>query len=132
MTQTNSMSGWTTTMRWIARLVGIVAVGLFVAFLAMSGMSVLSALSLSNPQGIPLLIALVLALAGVIVAWRWELVGGIMTMVGAAAIIGLVCFGSGADMFLCSLFFTLPLLVSGLLYLICCYRTKSPIAASQA
>lgn len=124
-----SANGWTKAMRWVARLVGLLAVGLFVAFIIMSGPRVFPELSLTNLQGIPLLVALVVALAGALVAWQWELVGGIMTMVGAGAIIALVCLGSGTDMFLCSLFFTLPLLVAGALYLACCYRTKEAVIA---
>jgi hypothetical protein len=125
-------NGWTKTMRWAARLVGLVAVGLFVAFLLISGVAVLPTLSVTDPQGVPLLVALIVALAGVLIAWRWELVGGVMTIIGAAAIIALVCLGAGTDMLYCSLFFTLPLLVSGALYLVCCYRTKSAVAMSGA
>lgn len=117
-------NGWTKTMRWTARIVGLIAVGLFVAFLAISAGTVFASLSWFSWQGLPLLVALVAAIAGVLVAWRWELIGGAMTSIGALAIIGLVCLGSGADMFLCSLFFTLPLLVSGALYLGCCARTR--------
>ena len=128
MTQNNSSSDWTTGMRWAARLIGLLAIGLFVAFVIMSGPSVFANISLVSLQGLPLLFALVLALGGVLVAWRWELVGGIMTIAGSAAIIVLVCLGSGTDMFLCSLFFTLPLLVAGTLYLACCYRTRETVA----
>jgi hypothetical protein len=48
------------------------------------------------------------------------------------AIIGLVCLGSGTDMFLCSLFFTLPLLLSGALYLACCWRTRDLAVVREA
>jgi hypothetical protein len=119
--------GLTKAMRWAARLIGLVAIGLFAAFVFTSGASIIPSLSLTDAQGLPLLIALILALAGVLVAWKRELVGGIMTMVGSVAIIAMVCLGSGSDMFLCSLFFTGPLLVAGVLYLACCYRTKSPV-----
>ena len=129
MTQNNSSNGWTTGMRWAARLIGLLAIGLFVAFVIMSGPSVFANISLASLQGLPLLIALLLALAGIVVAWRWELIGGIMTIVGSLAIIGLVCLGSGSDMFLCSLFFTGPMLVAGILYLACCYRTRTKTVA---
>ena len=129
MTQSNSGNGWATGMRWAARLIGLLAVGLFVAFIVTSGPAVFASISLASLQGIPLLVALLLALGGVLVAWRWELIGGIMSIVGSVAIIGLVCLGSGTDMFLCSLFFTGPLLVAGILYLACCYRTREQITA---
>ena len=118
-------NGWTKAMRWGARLIGLVAVGLFVAFIAVSGSIVFPTLSFSNPQGIPLFIALLVALAGVLLAWRWELVGGLMAIGGSAAIMLLVCAGSGTDMLYCGFLFTLPLLLAGALYLGCCARTKA-------
>lgn len=117
-------TGWTTAMRWTARLLTLAAAGLFVAFLLVSGTKVFSALSWSSPQGIPMLIALVVAIVGVGLAWRWEMLGGLMAVVGAAAIMALVCAGSGSDMLLCSVFFTLPLLAAGALYLGCCWRMR--------
>jgi hypothetical protein len=110
-------------MRWIARILALVAVGLFVFFAVELGAKVFPTLSW-GPQGIPLLVALVVALAGVLVAWRWELVGGLMTVAGVAAIMGLVCLGSGIDMFYCAFLFTLPLLLAGGLFLACCWRTR--------
>jgi hypothetical protein len=133
MTQTyQAGDGWTQAMRWTARIVGLIAVALFVAFLVVSSSIVFSSLSWLSWQGLPLLLALVAALAGVVVAWRYELVGGAMSSIGALAIIGLVCLGSGRDMFLCSLFFTLPLLVAGALYLGCCARIRLVGAEQEA
>ena len=116
-------NGGTTTMRWVARILALIAVGLFVFFAVELGAEVFPALSW-GPQGIPLLIALAVALAGVLGAWRWELAGGVTTVSGAAAIMALVCLGSGTDMFFCAFLFTLPLLVAGALFLGCCWRTR--------
>lgn len=123
MTQAQQPNGWTRVMRWVARILALVVIGLFVVFAVQSGSKVLSALSFDDPQGLPLLLALLLALAGVLIAWRWELVGGIMAIVGAIAIVSLTCLGSGSDMLLCSLLFTGPLLLAGILYLGSCLRT---------
>jgi hypothetical protein len=117
-------NGSTSAMRWTARLLALVAIGLFVYFAVDFGARVFPALSW-GPQGIPLLVVVGIALAGVLVAWRWELVGGIMTLAGVAGIMALVCLGSGTDMLFCAFLFTLPLLVAGTLYLGCCWRTKS-------
>ncbi|MFN2184381.1 MAG: hypothetical protein ACK2UU_10340 [Anaerolineae bacterium] len=117
-------NGSTSAMRWTARLLALVAIGLFVYFAVDFGARVFPALSW-GPQGIPLLVVVGIALAGVLVAWRWELVGGIMTLAGVAGIMALVCLGSGTDMLFCAFLFTLPLLVAGALYLGCCWRTKS-------
>lgn len=118
----------TLSMRWVARLLALVALGLFVFFAVEFGARILPSLSW-GAQGIPLLIAVLVSLAGLLVAWRWELVGGIMTMAGVGATIALVCLGSGGDMFLCAFLFTLPLLVAGALFLGCCWRTRRLEAA---
>jgi hypothetical protein len=117
-------NGWTTTMRWAARLLALVAIGLFVFFAVECGAKVFPSLSW-GPQGVPLLVAVVVALAGAVIAWRWELVGGIMAVAGVAAIMALVCLGSGVDMLYCALLFSLPLLMAGALYLGCCWRTRT-------
>ena len=123
--------GSTTAMRWVARILALLAVGLFVFFAVGLGSRVFPTLSW-GPQGFPLMIALAVALAGVVVAWRWELVGGIMTVAGVAGIIGLVCAGSGTDMLFCAFLFTLPLLVAGILYLGCCWRTRMAKVAQES
>ena len=123
--------GSTTAMRWTARILALLAVGLFVFFAIDLGARVFPELSW-GPQGIPLLIVVGVALAGVIVAWRWELVGGIMTVAGVAGIMALVCLGSGTDMLFCAFLFTLPLLVAGALYLACCWRTRMTKVAQES
>jgi len=125
-------NGWTKFMRWTARLMALLAVGLFVMFVAELGTNVLSTLSWTNPQGVPLIAALLLALAGALVAWRLELVGGIMTMAGVIGIMALVCAGSGTDMLYCAVLFTLPLLLAGALYLVCCWRTRTAATGQEA
>ena len=132
MTQNKSNNGWTTSVRWAARLVGLLAIGLFIAFALMSGPGVFANLSLTSPQGIPLLAVVGVAILGALLAWRWELVGGAMALGGALLTMVLVCAGSGADMFLCALFFSLPLLVAGALYLGCCWRKRAVALAKDA
>lgn len=124
-------NGSTSMMRWTARVLALVAVGLFVYFAVDFGARVFPTLSW-GPQGIPLLVVVGIALAGVLVAWRWELVGGIMTLAGVVGIMALVCLGSGTDMLFCAFLFTLPLLVAGALYLGCCWRTKSVKVAQES
>lgn len=124
-------NGGTKVMRWVARIMALIAVGLFVFFVVELGAKVFPALSW-GPQGIPLLIALVAALAGVLVAWRWELIGGVMTVAGVAAIMALVCAGSGTDMLYCAFLFTLPLLLAGGLFLACCWRRRRLKVAQES
>ena len=58
MAEVQKKNGWTTTMRWAARLIGLAAAGLFVAFLVVSGSFVLSEMDWASPQGLPLVLAL--------------------------------------------------------------------------
>jgi len=114
---------WMVVMRWTARLLALVALGLFIWFAAEFGSEVLADLSW-GPQGIPLLIGISVALIGLLLAWRWEMIGGLMAMGGSILIMALVCLGSGLDMLFCALLFTLPILVAAGLYLGCCWRTR--------
>lgn len=121
-------NGLTKAMRWAARLLALMAVGLFIYFVVEFGVKVFPRLSWSSPQGYPLLAILLLALGALLLAWRWELAGGVIALPAAAVIITLVCLGSGLDMFYCAALFALPLLLGGALYLGCSLRTQDGTA----
>jgi len=125
----NAGNGWTGAMRWTARILALIAAGLFVYSAVEVGPRLLPTLSWTHPQGVPLLIGLIVGLAGVLLAWRWELIGGIMAVVGAAAVMALVCLGSGTDMLYCAFLFTLPIFIAGALYLACCWRKRTATTA---
>jgi hypothetical protein len=114
----------TTAMRWAGRIIGLIAVGLFLVFLMERGTRIPAELTWSNPQGIPLLLAMIVAVAGVLVAWFLELVGGLMTLIGAASIPVLVFLGSGPTLLLAALILSLPLFVCGGLCVGCCWITR--------
>jgi hypothetical protein len=118
-------NGWASVMRWTARILGLIAVGLFVWFAVEFGPTVLPTLSWTDPHGMPLLFLLLVALVGVLIAWKWELVGGAMAVVGAIGVTALVCGSSGFAMLYCGVLFTLPLLLAGVLYLGCCWQTRT-------
>ena len=121
----------TSVMRWAWRLIGLVAVGLFVLFLAERGDRILSELSWSDPQGVPLLVAMMVAVAGLLVGWILEIAGGLMTLGGAIAIPVLVYLGSGPTLLLAALILSLPLFVCGGLCLGCCWRTRRASMSQQ-
>lgn len=121
-TTSQRVSGWIRGMRWCARLVGLAIASLFVLFIVESGARVVPTLSWTSPQGLPLFLILVAAVAGVLLAWRWEAPGGAMAVGGALLILALVFLGSGPRMLLGALFFTLPLLAAGCLYLGCWWQ----------
>jgi hypothetical protein len=78
------------------------------------------------------LLGLGVAILGGLIAWKWELIGGLMAVAGAVLVMALVCAGSGLDMLFCAFLFTLPLLVAGGLYLACCWRTRKVDASISA
>ena len=69
-TDSQTNDSLTKVLRWSARVVGLLAVGLFVLFLVESGPRIIPALSWTEPRGVPLLVAMVVAAVGVLVAWR--------------------------------------------------------------
>jgi hypothetical protein len=100
-----------------------------VLFLVKVGSELIPALGW-NPQGILLLVGLTVGLVGLLIAWRWELVGGVMAVAGAFEVMALVCLGSGTDMLYCAFLFTAPILIAGALYLACCWRKRDTTAAA--
>ncbi len=107
------------SLRWVARSIGLCVAALFVFFMIDSGARLIPALPWTEPQGMPLFLVLLAAVAGLLLAWRYEAVGGLLAVAGALVILALVFLGSGPSMLLGALFFTLPLLVAGCLYLGC-------------
>lgn len=120
-----SADGLTKEVRWSARLVGLLAGSLFLEFIVRKGARIVPGLSWSRPLGMPLFVALVMAVAGGLIGWRWEAIGGTMAVVGGVAIIALAYIGAGPGIVPAALMLTLPLFVGGFLYLACCWRTKT-------
>lgn len=110
-------------MRWIARALGLLASGPLVLFLIYSGASIFK-LSWSSPRGMPLFIVLAMATVGVLIAWRWEMLGGAMAAFCAIAISALVYLGSGRGVVIAALMVSVPFFFAGVLFLACCWRTK--------
>lgn len=116
--------GLTKGVRWSARLVGLLAASLFLEFIMRKGAKIVPGLSWSSPIGMPLFVALVMAVAGGLIGWRWEAIGGTMAVVGAVAFVALAYIGLGPGIVPAALMLTLPLFVAGFLYLACCWRTR--------
>jgi hypothetical protein len=112
-------------MRWSGRVLALLTVGLFLLFLFQSGAKVFPALAWRKPQEWATLVALIVALAGVLGAWRWEMGGGVVALSGSVALVLLVVLGSGPDMLLPAIVFVAPLALAGLLYLGCNARCRA-------
>ena len=65
-----SESRWIKAMRWLARVLTLLATGLFAWFVVESGARVLSTMVAGEPQGVPMLVAVLAALLKVLAAWR--------------------------------------------------------------
>jgi hypothetical protein len=81
------MTGWAdmnprllaTIFRWVARIIGTVLVGLTLVIAIGEGMPNL----FTQPFVIQIgFLALTLVLLGILLAWRWEFLGGIISLVG--------------------------------------------------
>lgn len=70
-----------TAVRWVARILGVLLVGLFVVFAIGQG---LQPLKLPGAE-FGLMSVLLVALSGMLVAWRRELLGGLMIVAGMTA-----------------------------------------------
>jgi hypothetical protein len=73
-----------TIFRWIARVIGTVMVGLTLILAMGEGVPDLFTQPLVIQLGF---VALALMLSGILLAWRWEFPGGIMSLVGWALFI---------------------------------------------
>ena len=65
-----------------------------------------------------------MATVGVLIAWRWEMIGGAIAVASATAISVLVYLGSRSTVFTAALMTSVPFFVAGVLFLTCCWRTR--------
>ncbi len=114
----------TCVMRGFTRGLGLWASTPFVLFLIYSGARVCPKLSWGSPREMPLFIVFAVATVGVLIAWRWELLGGAIAVVCAIAINALVYLGAGRALFYAALMNSVPFFVAGVLFLTCYWRTR--------
>ena len=112
---------------WPARAASLLVSGLFLLFVVESGARVVATLDWSSPRGMPLLLVLVLSVAGVNIAWRWANLGGTMAVAGGVTMIAFVTLASGPDDLLGVVMFAFPILFAGVLHL--AYSLSVAVAA---
>jgi hypothetical protein len=97
----------TDILRWLARIIGLLASAFFLMF------------AIGEAAPLPLLILILFAALGVLIALRWERIGGTVTTIVAIAL-GLYVFQSLEHApTTIVLVYSLPFLVAGTLFLIC-------------
>lgn len=85
-----------------------------------------------NWLGSSLFIVLAMTTVGVLLAWRWEMMGGAMAVLGAITLSGLVYFGSGRALFSTALMISAPFFVAGVLFLAHCWRARAGAAVAKS
>lgn len=103
--------------RWLARGIGLVASSIFMFAAIVSGIS-------QYPMPQLMLLLLVLNVAGVIIALRWERVGGIIVMVASVGLGAFVYTNAERNQLLAASIYGLPYFIAGILFLICSQRSE--------
>ena len=111
-------------VRWIARVLAILVSGPFIYFLFFRSGAVLPELGWTVPNEMPLFVAWLAVIIGILISWRWEMVGGLLIAAGAVAIGVLGYLGCGpGELPTCTLIAG-PYLLTGLLLLSCCWGRR--------
>ena len=72
-------------MRRSARVIALVSIGLYLLFIIESGARIVPFLSWNEFRGMPLFLALTVAVIGLLIAWGWEALGGFLALAGGAS-----------------------------------------------
>jgi hypothetical protein len=88
-------------LQWSARITGMLVCGVWLVILILWSTNSEDFTSTLNP----LMLAIIITMGCILIAWRWELVGGIATIVGAVAVLiaawyALSASGSAVDWYL--------------------------------
>jgi hypothetical protein len=119
------------TVRWVARILALLVSGPFIYFLLFKSGEVVPELSWSAPNQMPLFVAWLAVVVGILMSWRWEMAGGLLTAASAILIGVFGYLGCGSGELLTCLIVAGPYLLSGLLLLGCCWG-KDQLDAGEA
>jgi uncharacterized membrane protein YhdT len=108
-----------TLMRWLARLVGALMVVLFVVFFVGESLGGDAPGHLTLGEWLEMA-ALLIMLAGALLAWRWEAVGGALSLGGGLAFNVVESLGGGRVELV---WFAVAFMVVGALFLLCGYHS---------
>jgi hypothetical protein len=116
-----------TEIRLVARSLMLLALLTAILYLRVFISTILSALDAGGRGGIGLLsvIFLIIAIAGLLLTWRWEGIGGLMTLVSGAGLAVVTYFISPNSPWLSAFFYGSPFIITGGLCLVCWHRARS-------
>ena len=109
-------------IRWAARVIGIIIGAFWIMSLIASSIA-----EFGTPvpiEGFILAGLITINMAGVIIAWWKEKIGGIIIVTAAAALCTFSYIEAGHNKILAMLFSGFPFLISGILFLISWWRSK--------
>jgi hypothetical protein len=117
-TESQVVDGRAEDIRWVARVCGLLVVGLYVLILifAFTNEDAIQA------QAVPKIVLMSIAMLGVGLAWRWERVGGAV-LVASAVTLGLSMYESlpifgFTGLLMVVLIYAIPPLCAGVLFLL--------------
>jgi len=108
-------------VRWSARVLALLVSAPFFYFLLFRSGEVVPGLSWTAANQMPLFLAWLAVIAGILMSWRWQMAGGLVTAVSAIAVGALAYAGCGASELPTCMVVAVPYLLSGLLLLGCCW-----------
>lgn len=115
----------TKEMRYLARSVGILALLTGLIYLRVLGLETLASMQAKQGFGpvVILLGLLVVAMAGLLCGWRWELVGGLTAVISAVGIFIIAYFNTSQYPLFSAVAYSSPFFVAGGLMLACWQRS---------
>lgn len=95
-------------LRWTARIVGLLSIGIFLAFFIPDWLT--RGRVPVEGERIPMTIALFMSFVGLLIAWKWDGIGGILAVVSivAFAALGLQTPGKPGGIILLGVMYLLP------------------------
>jgi hypothetical protein len=117
-------------MTWIARGTGLLASGFFLIFTISEFISEVLG---GRPcmAVVPLLAFLAVPILGVLITWRWEMIGGALTMLGALGLGIFVYLAVEYNKTLATLLFSVPFLIADFLVLTSWWGARASVGVSK-
>lgn len=109
-------------LRWAARLLSLIPIGLLIGDLFLPHMTELSIVS--SDQRINLILV-ILSVLGLAIAWRWEGLGGFLSLVSLSLLLFANLAINGGKINPIGFFAILIVIFPGVLFVVCWYSTKS-------